>query len=224
MAQDGDTITYTYNGTESFAGPATEYAEDISSVGEIVVEYIDASGGRGAGAGAAGGRVKNLVADVSSYNTLYIWVSGENANLDTSGRYNGDTSTGGLAGGASSEISVLNTDQTDSDTEPFIAAAGGGGGAQSSGELGNHGARHDGIGNTGISPPQGGDGQPDTDSSAEAGYGAVSGHGSAVSIKDSGSTVQGGGSPAGADGEIKLSFQSPLSPPDPPSNLTTTVQ
>jgi len=221
MAQPGDTITYTYNGTESFAGAASEYAEDISSIDEIKVDYVDASGGA---TGASGGRVEGVVADVKNYNTLYIWVAGENFNFDYSGRYNGDTSTGGLSGGASSEISVVNTDLNDSDTEPFISAAGGGGGGQSSGQPGGHGARHDGTDQTGIKPPQGGDGQPDSGSSAEAGYGAVSGHGSTVPITDTGTTIQGGGSASRTDGEVRITYKTSLSPPDPPSNLSAEVQ
>lgn len=125
MAQDGDTITYTFS-------DGSVVSEDISDIDEITVDYLDgAGGGYGVADGGAGGRVENTVVDVSNYDTLYLWVGGSGGNeggSGGSGRYNGEGTSGAGAGGASTEIAFVNTDASDSSDEPFIVAAGGGGG------------------------------------------------------------------------------------------------
>jgi hypothetical protein len=226
MAQDGDTITYTFS-------DGTSVAEDVSNVDEVVVDYLYAAGGQKSGVEppSSGGAVSNTVIDVSNISTIYIWVSG--GSEQNQGRYNGGSDNQNGAG--STEISSVNTDGNDSPTEPFIVAAGGGGGAFSgdgflpspsllhSGGGARGGEGSSGNSGAGDAPPVGGDGA-NTGSTATPGDGAVSGHGSTVPITDSGSTTAGGGSAPGNDGEIKLSFKSTLSPPDPPSNLTAEVQ
>ncbi len=73
----------------------------------------------------------------------------------------------------------------------------------------------------GIAPSVGGD----EGSSSVGGDGqAAVGDGTSVPILDSGETIKGGGSPADTAGEVKLSFNAGLSPPDPPNNLTAGVQ
>jgi len=218
MAQVGDTITYTYSDGSSVA-------EDVSNVDEVVVEYCDGAGGEtsdNSTAGGSGGRTEGVVADVSSQSTIYIWV----ASSQQEGRYDGeagsvdfDTFLRSGDGGGSTEISVLNTDQSDSADEPFIVASGGGGGG-SVDVQGGSGARESGLAE-GIAPPLGGS----TVGSSPGGDGeATVGDGTGVPIVDSGTTIKGGGSSADADGEVKLSFQSGLEPPDPPSNLTAEQQ
>jgi hypothetical protein len=224
MAQEGDTITYTFS-------DGTSVAEDVSNVDEVVVDYLYAAGGQKGNSpdqpASSGGAVSNTVIDVSNISTIYIWISGGTG--QNRGRYNGGADNQNGAG--STEISSVNTDGNDSSTEPFIVAAGGGGGAYSGGGFfpshSGGGARggKGSLGNSGAgdAPPVGGDGATSS-SAATPGDGAVSGHGSTVPIIDSGLTNAGGGSAPGNNGEVKLSFNSFLSPPDPPSNLTAEVQ
>ena len=214
MAQPGDTITYTFSEERE--------SEDISEVDEITIDYIDGAGGQGdvrdGGDGGAGGRVENAVADVSDYDTLYIWVGDTGADTRY-GRYFGRQALDAGNGAGSSEVSVLGTDRDDSDTEPFIAAAGGGGGGGGGGSfglIGRGGARGPGEGNA---PPQGGSGG-DADEEGEPGDGAVSGHSSDVPIIDAGATTEGGGAPTDTEGEIKITYKERQDPPEPPENLT----
>ncbi len=227
MAQVGDTITYTFS-------DGTSVTEDVSNVDEVVVEYCDAPGGETFNtSGGSGGRVENATIDVSGQNSLYIWVGGVADQSSTSyGRYPGDS----VGVNGTSEISFSNTSQADSDDEPFLvgAGAGGDGGEGSNGDGGSGGERGgnpgqgdglgiSGTGGLGTPPPAGGDG-------ADANTSQVGGDGDGAiddqnrGLVSGGTTIKGGGSPADADGEVKLSFQSFLSPPDPPSNLTAEVQ
>ncbi len=213
MAQDGDTITYTYQGN------GTSVSEDVSNVNEVVVEYCDGAGGESvATSGGAGGRVENATIDVSNQSTIYIWVASR-----ISRYYGGVSQTYGTSGGGSSEISLSDTDAEDSSDEPFLVAAGGGAGGEGEYDTqGSAGARggsgvNDGFG---VAPPAGGNANGGDGDGAidDQNRGLVSG----------GTTIKGGGSSSNtadvADGEIKLSFKSTLSPPDPPSNLTAEVQ
>ena len=200
MAQDGDTITYTFS-------DGTSVSEDVSEVDEMTVDYLDGAGGAdSAEAGGIGGRVENTVVDIGNYDTIYLWVGGE-----TDGRYNG----GGFAGG-STEVAFVNTDSTDSDDEPFIVGAGGGGSGSGTFDDDAAGGARGGDGSgtgedgEGVAPPQGGDGDTNKD-----GDGAVA---SISEIKSSGTTTEGGGSEV--DGEIQISYASKLFPPEPPENLT----
>lgn len=207
MAQVGDTITYTFSDGSSVA-------EDVSNVGEAEILYCEA-GGDGKG-NNAGGRAENVIVDVSNESTLYIWVGeqGGSGDLTRRGRYFGADAVASIGGGGSSEVSLLNTDSSDSATEPFIVAAGGGAGGQYFDFKGD-GAR--GGTAEGQAPPKGG--RVSGDKSGEA---AVAGHGTTATIKESGTTITGGGVTNG-DGEIKISYKSGLEPPDPPSNLTAEV-
>jgi len=221
MAQDGDTITYTFQGNSSFRGPADGSSEDISSIDEIKVEYVKGCAGDGSPAGA-GGLVENTVADVSGYDTLYIWVAGFTSFVGA-GRYNGGPFKAGLGAG-STEISVINTDQSNTATEPFIAAAGGGASGGNRNQAGGDGARESG-GAEGTAPPLGGPSGDGANSEGGDGEGAVSGHGSSVPIKQSGTTTKGGGaSTPSSEGEVRITYKVDLKPPDPPSNLSATVQ
>jgi len=204
MAQVGDTITYTFSDGSSVA-------EDVSNVGRVIVEYCD-----GAASVGAGGRVENAEIDTTSINTLYIWVGSD---TDEGGRYNGGF-TGNEFGGGSTEIAKTNTSQQDGPDEPFLVGAGGGGSSEdplirssAGGARGGSGLTEDGFG---TPPPAGGDGGGGEGDGAidDQNRGLVSG----------GTTIKGGGSAPGNNGEVKLSFQSSLSPPDPPSNLTAEVQ
>jgi hypothetical protein len=221
MAQPGDTVTYTFQGNSSFRAPADVSSEDISSIEEIKVEYVRGCAGSTSPAGA-GGLVENTVADVSGYDTLYIWVAGFTSSVGA-GRYNGDPFKAGLGAG-STEISVVNTDQTDTASEPFIAAAGGGASGGDFEQSGGAGARESGTAK-GTAPPLGGPSGDGANSEGGDGEGAVSGHNSSVPIKQSGTTTKGGGaSSAGSEGEVRITYKLSLSPPDPPSNLTAEQQ
>lgn len=220
MAQDGDTITYTYNG--GVGANETRQSEDISNITSITVEYIDGSGGKSdETSGGSGGRVENVVVDVTGYDTLYIWVGGTRW-----GRYGPGTSFSSGNGGPSSEISFESTDQYDTDDAPVIAGVGGGGGSwgvdYSEAERSGNGGSRGGSGNDfaeGSPPPLGGDGGP-IDGYPTDGEGFVDDR---PIITDSGNTIKGGGSGSDTEGEIKISYTS-LSSPDPPSNLTAGVQ
>jgi len=222
MAQPGDTITYTFS-------DGTSVAEDVSNVDEVVVEYCDAPGGQTLNtSGGSGGRVENATIDVSGQNSLYIWVGG----VANGGRYPAGTT----AVNGTSEISFSNTNEEDSLDEPFLVGAGGGGdgGEGSLGDGGDGGARGGnpgggdvfgiaGSGSISTPPPAGGDGA-DANTSQVGGDGDGAIDDQSRGLVSGGTTIKGGGSSADGDGEIKLSFQSFLSPPDPPSNLTAEVQ
>ena len=217
MAQPGDTITYTFSGERE--------DEDISDVDQIEIEYIDGAGGEDGEdiSGGFGGRVEDVVADVSDFNDLYIWV----AEVDIFGRYNGGGA--GNTGSGSSEVSLLDTDFDDSDIEPFIAGSGGGAGGYDEGgpfdqdRRGSGGARG-GTGSDdalGEPPPAGGDGPTSLDDPRGDGDSAVDGHaGTQATIIDSGTTIEGGGSGPDEDGEIRIAYKEGQEPPERPENLT----
>jgi len=232
MAQPGDTITYTFNGSKT--------TEDISDVDEIEIDYMHGAGGGNAppstgGAGGSGGRVENATADVSSYSTLEIWVaegglgqragdrggfgrSEGGANIQGSSSYSG-------SGGGSTEL------WTDSNST-FIAAADAGGGAGHFGggfftsfPAGGGGGARGGVGG----PPNGvdaggtgngGDGGEGSSSTTETGENG----GGELGIASGGTITKGGGFSSETDAEIQVSYKQSLSPPDPPSNLSATVQ
>ena len=208
MADPGDTITYT-------AADGDRVDENISAVDEIEIEYVDASAGGGDDRGF-GGRVEDAVADVSDFDTLYIWVSDGN-----SGRYSASGSIslpGGNTvgrGGGSSEVSVSPDEGSDTDDAPFIVGSAGGGGGDTGG--GNDGARTEDQDH--VPPPLGGEGAEDGDAQAGDGEGSVSGHGSDVPIISDGTTITGGGSTTG-EGEIRITYKEGQDPPEPPENLT----
>lgn len=211
MAQDGDTITYTYS-------DGTSVAEDVSAVDEMTIDHLDGAGGQNDGGN--GGRVENVVVDLSSYDTIYLWV----ASYQIDGRYEGGLSESQLAvglsagsgGGGSTEVAFVNTDASESSDEPFIAGAGGGGGNGGGDGSGGGGARG-GVSNTGedgsgTPPPQGGDANSD-------GNGAVA----AISeIIDSGTTTLGGGSSPDTEGEIQISYRATTLAA--PTNLQLSLQ
>lgn len=218
MAQVGDTITYTHNGNLDSNNNLIPQEEDISSIGEITVDYLDgAGGGPGTQTGGAGGRVENCSFNVSTFNTLYIWVGSV-----TVGRY--DSTSRGQNGGGSTEVSISNTGPEDSSDEPFLAAAGGGGGGESGSIVttpGGGGAREGAGANPddtseGTSPPLGGAGGLGSGGDGQA---AIDDENRGYTI-DSGTTIEGGGSGEGADGEIQITYKS-LSP-DAPSNVQIT--
>lgn len=227
MAQDGDTITYTYSDGRSVS-------EDVSAVNEMTVDYLDGSGGGtpdDGKAGGSGGRVENTVVDLSDVNEIYLWVGSYENDSDfngsrTAGRYSGEvpavfSGTAPGNGGATTEVSLVNTNQDDSDTEPFIVAAGGGSGGSSADNDGGVGARNTDY--IGTPPPQGAD-APSLDSVGLDGEGAVAGHNTNATIKETGTTITGGGSSSDNTGEIQVTYTQVQSPPDPPSNLTAEVQ
>lgn len=185
MAQDGDTITYTYSGSM--------VSEDVSSVDEMSIDYIEGADGQVAGGGGGeAGSVSNVVVDVSSHDTIYLWVASR-----PWGRYNGGTND--YAGGGSTEMSFSNTDSADSSDEPHIAGAGGGqsGGGTYAEDPGG-GARGGGWGAEGSGDPS-----------------ESSGHVASIpEIIDSGSTTDGGGAvDTATDGEIQISYTTHNTPP-----------
>jgi hypothetical protein len=200
MAQDGDTITYTYS-------DGTSVAEDVSAVNEMTIEYIE-----GVGANNSGGLVESVVVDVSGYDTIYIWVGGGDTGK---GRYNGGRIPLGQSGGGSTEVSFVNTDSNDSSDEPFIAGAGGSMATNFLGYNGGGGRGGDAdTDGTGVAPPQGGD----TSNSADGAVADIS------EIIDTGSTTANGGS--SGDGEVQISYTATSggSPPSVPTNLSLTTQ
>jgi hypothetical protein len=226
MAQPGDTISYTFSGGASVL-------EDISAVGSATVDFCDGAGGAGPD-GAPGGRVKNAEIDLSGQNNLYIWV-GESGSKGgaSNGRYDSTTANADqLPGGASTEISFSNTDQSDSSDEPFLVAAGGGGGdfnSTTSDIFGCGGGRGgsgltdlsavDGVDGNGTPPPLGGDGKDSsTTTTANNGEGAIDDLNRG--LVTGGTTIKGGGSGAGTNGEIQISYGPGI--PPAPTNLTIT--
>ncbi len=232
MAQEGDTITYVYSDGKSVS-------EDVSNVDEAVVDYCDGPGGQtNAASGGAGGRVENATIDVSNESTLYIWVGtgrGTTSDSNEPGRY-----PTGLFYPGTSEVSLFDTNSNDSEDEPFLVGSGGGGGG-GEGSFGNggDGAARGGDGGSGdvlgvsgtssdsTPPPAGGDGGDagDSPTAGTDGDGAIDDQNRG--LVSGGSTIKGGGTPPssdGSDGEIQITYQSALSPPDAPSNLTAEVQ
>lgn len=221
MAQPGDTITYTVS--------LEREKEDISDVDEIEIKYVDGAGGEEGGSGS-GGRVENVVVDVSAEDDLYLWVAqgGVDGTEFSFGRYFGLTGSNSGSSAGSTEISLLDTDRDDSDTEPFIAAAGGGGGF--GGFSAGPGGARGGDGGEPSTEDRRGDGEPPVlggtggdefggDAKQDA-KGAVLGHGSAATIIDSGTTIEAGGNAPGEGGEIRIAYVDALEPPEPPENLT----
>ena len=218
MAEEGDTITYTYS-------DGTVVSEDVSNVGEVAVDYCDGAGGSSAdSSGGAGGRVENATIDVSNESTLYIWVAASNDGGDGNGRYRGGQISGGAFNAATTEISLFNTDASDSSDEPFLVGAGGGGSGYDSEAFLDDNAGGGARGGTGlddaegVAPPAGGDAAPDESTVGEDGDGAIDDQDRG--LVSGGTTTKGGGSPADTDAEIQLTFQAGQDPPEPPENLT----
>lgn len=229
MAQAGDTITYTYDNDTDDDTRLIPESEDISSVDTATVDYCYSAGGiSNISDGGSGGAVENVEIDVSSHDTLYIFVSS-----GSRGRYRGRSSFGS---GGSTEVTFSDTNATDSSDEPFLVGAGGGGsgyeeifnpfaGTISGSEGGGRGGSGVGGGGDGegTPPPLGGDGAPDDSTSAGDGDGAVDDE-SRGYITDGGTTIKGGGSPPNGDGEVQITYSSGPEPPTAPSNLTATLQ
>lgn len=211
MASAGDTITYTYSGSK--------VSEDISSIGEITIDYIDGAGGGDGttGTGRSGGRAENITVDVSSYNSLSIWVAQPDNGIGEGGwgRFDGGNGDGAFntgGGGGSSEVAFPDQETGNNDA-PAIAGSGGAQGANGDNSLeGGGGARGgtstDFSDGNGTPPPQGGS------SSSHAGEGYINSNMSEVS---GGSTTTGGGSSFNTEGEIQISYES--SAPSAPTNV-----
>lgn len=206
MASDGDTITYTANGSTQ--------SEDISNISVAVVEYCEGGGGTT----GPGGKVENAMIDVGSESTLYIWV-GEaynNDGNDVYGRYIGEfESFKDEAGGGSSEISFTGStgrgrdgnrtapDGTAEDA-PFLVGSGGGAVAGGRGGSGSQYYQQN--------PPQGGGPVDDASGSIDdQNRGLVTGA----------TTTANGANNQNSDGEIKISYYQVL--PSSPSDLIAEV-
>jgi hypothetical protein len=226
MAQDGDTITYTFSGGSSVA-------EDVSNVDKATVKFCDGGGGESSasGTGGAGGRVENSTIDVSNQNTLYIWVGGPSG-----GRYYYNTAPTSVRGSGSTEISFSSAggggggNPPDPD-EPFLVGAGGGGSSAfepQSGFIseGNDGLRSGdedaGNGDPQVPPPQGGAAGTPFSPDGEDGEGAIDDQNRG--LVSGGTTITGGGSGADTDGEVQISFSAGPQPPSAPTNLSVTLQ
>lgn len=234
MAQNGDTITYTYDGdTDGNNLYLTPEQEDISSVTKMTIDYMDGAGGAetqaGEPNGGNGGRVENVEVDISNYDTVYIWVGSQ-----LYGRYEG----GSTNAGGSTEIWFSDTNQADSSDEPFVVGAGGGGSAGSeftdfNGDTsyfgGSGGARdatfgsgttNDGSEGQGVAPPLGGEGGDSSDSfKQQGGDGSGAVNTSISEVTASGSTIKGGGSSSGEDAEVQITYKTIL---PTPSNVQIT--
>lgn len=226
MAQDGDTITYTPGDEESNFNARVE---DISSVNEATVEFLE-GGGAEAGDGGNGGLVENTVIDLTGQDTLYIWPATVNYSGGTTGRYGNRGNSFGSHPGGSAEVSFDNTNQTDGvDTNPpFLVGAGGGGGGGgfysgpggARGGEGNENNYNEGADGASTAPPQGGDagqlegGEPDGD-------GAIA---SRPEIKSAGTTTLGGAENnienygGNGDGDVRITYTQAA--PPTPTNVT----
>lgn len=212
MPSPGDSITYT-----TTTPPDSPISEDISTVGEVVVKVFGASGNSFDSSNLPGvGGYAEGTFDVSSSNTLYIWVASYDDGQTGDGRFRGSNGGAqGLAGGGSTEVSLVSDNQTNNSNPSALAGAGGGGGAYKDGTSpadGGSGARgsnkvRGGVGGT-SSSPDGGDGRGYVDSS---GSNTI--------------TFVGGGNSGQADGKVVIDYnEGGSSPPEPPSNLTAEVQ
>jgi hypothetical protein len=229
MAQDGDTIIYTFsNGSSEL--------EDVSAVDSCTVDFLFSAGGdTGGTSGGSGGAVENAEIDLTNKSELYIFVSSTGRE---NGRYEGGVKNNFQNGGGSTEISFSNTDESDSDDEPFLVAAGGGGGGATPSlpTAGSGGAREGQPGSggsftpdpgRGVAPPLGGDGANiKANGSGTAGFdgdGAIDDQNRG--LVTGGTITKGGGSPADTDGEVQISYQNTgPSKPTAPSGLTLTEQ
>lgn len=211
MATDGDTIVYSATSGDS---PTTE---DISTIDEITIDYLDGAGGEGSSwQGGSGGSVQDVTVEVSAYDTLYLWIPVGADSDPKSGRYYGETGVS-FSGAASAEIALVNTDRTDSSDEQFLAAAGGGGGAGSSSISGHDGAR--GGSAEGTAPPQGGSGGAAGEAGGD-GEGAIDNL--SRSIVSGGTTTTGGGAAEDTGGGAQVSFTNKA--PAAPSNLSAALK
>lgn len=212
MARPGDSITYT-----TTTPPDSPITEDISNVGEVVIEVFGASGDEYNTSNNSGnGGYAQGTFGVSSSNTLYIWVASFESGQTGDGRFQGSNGGAqGIAGGGSTEVSLFSDNQTNSSNPSSLVGGGGGGGAFRDGTSpadGGSGARESnkvlgGAGGTSTSP-DGGDGQ-----------GYVNSAGSNTT------TIVGGGNSGGTDGKVVIDYkEGSLSLPEPPTNLTATVQ
>jgi hypothetical protein len=235
MAQDGDTINYTFSNNLDSNNRLIPEKEDISAVDEAVVNFCDGASSPTAATGnvaASGGRVENATIDVTNQSTLFIWVAGEGSNgiRTGKGRYQGGNNNSVTdEGGGSTEISFSNTDQTDSSDEPFLVGAGGAQGTSDT-VVPSGGAR-EGQGDPsfdpddngeGIAPPLGGSGGSRS-GPAEDGDGAIDDLNRG--LVSGGTIIKGGGSSSTNDGEIEIFYQTAgPSKPTAPSGLTLTEQ
>jgi len=193
VADDGETVTYTYT-------DGTSDLESTSQVQEMIIEYIDGAGGESTtdASGGSGARVENVVVDISNESLVYLWVSGGT----TEGRYEGGPGNAFSGYGAgSAEVSFSSDAQGDTPNADVLAGAGGGGGADD----GDGGAREGSPGAFGQGDPFGGDG---------GGFGFSGQDGFAyvdtlrnVVIED-GNQIDGGGSGPETDGEIRITYSS----------------
>jgi len=127
MAQDGDTITYSFNGSKVI--------EDVSTIDEISIDSMKGARGGNAGDGStiggAGGLIEGATVDVSNYDEVFIWVGragldnkfGHSAYSDPFGRYGYDVGSTGVpqvkgpfgTNGGSTEIWVPEQQKTTSE-------------------------------------------------------------------------------------------------------------
>jgi hypothetical protein len=159
--------------------------------------------------------VENAEINLSGYDTLYLWV-GE---WQTNGRYetSNDLGVDNRAGG-STEVSFDSRDGSDGESDlPFLVGAGG----AAYDDTVNYGAARGGStrygSGNGTPPPQGG-GSGDID-----GFGAIDDQNRG--LVSGGTTIEGGGASTNQEnGEIKITYEYKLKPPEPPSNLSAGVQ
>jgi flagellin-like protein len=194
--------------------------EDVSNYDTATVQYLHGAGGgngfSGSHEGGSGGEVKNIEIDLSGINMIYIWVAGSGEyKSGGNGRYDGSASNENVGGSAgSTEISLQNTDSSESSDEPFIIGAGGGGGTGANSDYGGDGGARGGDYGYGVlgpgqsgkgqAPPLGGNGgSPKADGGP--GDGAIDDQDRG--IVSGGTTIKGGGSAAEIDGEIRIKYE-----------------
>jgi len=217
MAQDGDTITYTFSGSKE--------TEDISNIDEIVIDQMHgADGGFDDDAnidGGSGGLIENANIDVSSNNTLEIWVGEKGLLFDFGvepswGRSNGGKGDARISAGSNSGNGGGSTEiWVDSESE-FVAAVDAGGGAGGLFQPGGGGGARGGLGADGELTVSGSfESGTDAEGSGFGGDGGRPGQngsdgGQELGAASGGTTTKGGSSDG--NGEITLSFLS-LAPP-----------
>lgn len=205
------TETYTYTGSKETVDLDNDFSKPVEEI--TIVEMHGANGSSAVAKGGSGGFIANATADVSSYNTLEIWV-GETTGNNTGGW--GRSAGGKSADGTSSECSGDEGGGGGGSTEivagsDLVAAADAGGGAgelcDGTGGVAGGGGARGGSGGTAVyiqgedaeGTGNGGEG------GADASDGSDGGQELGIASLDSDGQTNTGGSDNGS-GEITIEY------------------